>query len=169
MWLIRHIPFLLFIVELDGRLIREGNYSCRYQICIPDDYPEKHPRHYFKVWKDNFEKITDTVNVNLIMSYKNGKQDLQDALKKIDVKNMVVSLVPTVVMAWQDRYLKFQAIKWNNTEEGPEYVKLDPSILSWIIKPQSPKIDTGQKLQLTRPNYYKSGKFKAMEKILFFC
>ena len=126
-------------------MIREGDYLCGYEICVPEGYPWPHRKRFFldmgRVFKDNFENITETVFVNVVLSINNEPQGTRYALKNIDVNRMELSFVPTMILAWQDPFLKFRESSLNKTTIGLDYVKkMDPYILSLINKPKSPTI-----------------------------
>ena len=71
-----------------------------------------------RVFKDTFENITETVFVNVVLSINNEPQGTRYALKNIDVNRMELSFVPTMILAWQDPFLKFRESSLNKTTIG---------------------------------------------------
>ena len=75
--MLRTLFLLLLIDDSTARLVEDGDYLCGEDICILD--PGRH---------DNFENVTDTVFVNVVLSIESETKSSHGALEKIDVKRM---------------------------------------------------------------------------------
>ena len=148
--MLRTLFLLLLIDESTARLVWDGDYLCGEDICIPDPYGDY--RH------DKFENVTDTVFVNVVLSIESETKSSHGALEKIDVKRMELSFVPTIILAWQDKSLKFPDSTLNNSIQGLEYVKLDSYLRSFIMKPENPKIMQATGASLLKPRSSDIGK-----------